>query len=264
MTPTHMILRPLVAISMAGSAFAGPTAEPVVIPPSPTPDSGWEFRIEPYAWLTGLNGNISRGPLTLAIDQGFSDIVDDLNMAAALQMEARNGCWGIMFDGFYADIGTSAETMSPLYGEGKVGLKQILVELDLAYRLHETPRSFIDLFAGVRYNSLRLDLSAATNDPSLAPAISETVDRGWADPLIGVRGQWNISDRWFIAGRGDIGGFGIESDFAWNVQATVGYQFTDTFSTELGYRYFDTDYRDGDFEYDIAEHGLFIGFNFTF
>lgn len=41
-------------------------------------------------------------------------------------------------------------------------------------------------------------------------------------------------------------------------------QFTDTFSTEIGYRYFDTDYRDGGFEYDMAEHGLFLGFNFTF
>jgi hypothetical protein len=89
-------------------------------------------------------------------------------------------------------------------------------------------------------------------------------DRDWMDPIIGARWQWNFNENWFLAAKGDIGGFGVGSDFTWNTQATIGYQFTEYFSTELGYRYFDTDYRDGDFSYDIAEHGAFIGFNFTF
>lgn len=407
MKHTRTFIRPLVAISMVGSAIAGTTDEPVAIPEAPPADSSWEFRITPYAWLTGLTGDISKGPLTLGIDQGFSDIVDDLNMAAALQMEARNGRWGIMADGFYADIGTAAETRSALYGEGKVGLKQFLGELALAYRVYEGPNSFVDLYGGFRYNNLELDLSAQLDvagidataeeaskgvtgtaeeiaseiiqseidgfkkasaskrdviasrveqevqkqaeelakkqlalrlkrirsdggldendlktsqivravraqrlalarstaalakttmraaageasqsmvteaqskvdqaEQELAKAVSANLqsnlptsasfDREWMDPIIGARWQWNFKEKWFLAAKGDIGGFGVGSDFAWNSQATVGYQFTDSFSTELGYRYYDTDYRDGDFEYDIAEHGAFIGLNFTF
>ena len=88
--------------------------------------------------------------------------------------------------------------------------------------------------------------------------------REWFDPIIGARWQWNFQEHWFLAAKGDIGGFGVGSDFTWNTQATVGYQFTNYFSTELGYHYFDTDYRDGDFSYDVAEHGVFLGFNFTF
>jgi hypothetical protein len=407
MKHSPIFLHSLVAISMAGSALGGNTDEPVVIPSTPPSDSPWEFRIEPYAWLTGLTGDISKGPLTLGIDQGFTDIVSDLKMAAALQMEARKGRWGIMADGFYANLGTSAETRSELYGEGSVGVKEYVGELAVAYRVYEGPNSFVDLYGGFRYNNLTLDLSAQLDVPGIdaasarasehvvgnvediaaeiiSPKIEEfkiasasrraeiaaevetavkeqagnlaskqlalrlkrirsdggmdpgdlkvsqivrsvraqrlevarttaalmkttlraaagevsqskvadaqtkvdhaeeelakavsthlkanlptsaSFDREWVDPIIGVRAQWNINDRWFLAGKSDVGGFGVGSDLAWTVQGTVGYQFTNSFSTEVGYRYFDTDYRDGDFEYDIAEHGLFVGFNFTF
>lgn len=266
MKHTFTIIHPLLGMALIGSAFAGNTDEPVVIPPSLPSDSPWEFRITPYAWLTGLTGDISRGPLTLGIDQSFSDIIEDLNMAAALQVEVRNGCWAIMADGFYANLGTKGDARPPLSGDGEVNLKQFIGELDLGYRIHEDTNSFIDLFTGVRYNTLELDMRLDVAGPGRGPgrSFSESADREWADPLIGVRGQWNFTDRWFLAGRADIGGFGVASDFAWNFQGTVGYQFTDYFSTELGYRYFDTDFRDGDFAYDIAEHGLFVGFNFTF
>lgn len=266
MKHTHMILRPLVAISMAGSAFAGNTTEPVVIPPAPPSDSAWEFRIEPYAWLTGLNGTLGRDPVLIDIDKSFSDIVGNLKMAAALQMEARNGRWGIWADGFYAALGTSGDAQSPLTGNGKIDLKQFIGELDLEYRIYENTSSFIDLIGGVRYNALKLDMEVdvAGPGPGAGKSTSASADRGWADPIIGIRGQWNFGERWFLAGKGDIGGFGVGSDLAWCVQGTVGYQFTKLFSTELGYRYFDTDYRDGDFKYDLAEHGLFLGFNFTF
>jgi opacity protein-like surface antigen len=48
------------------------------------------------------------------------------------------------------------------------------------------------------------------------------------------------------------------------VQATVGYQFSEAVSTEIGYRYMDTDYTDGAFVYDMASHGLYLGLNFRF
>ena len=328
-------------------------------------------------------------------------------MAAALQIEARNGRWGIMADGFYAYLGASGETRSSLYGDSSVDLKQFLGEIAVAYRVYQGPNSFVDLYGGFRYNSLDLDMNveldvagidAASQQASrgatgtaeeiaseiikselegyknasasqrnvlaaevdanvrarvedqaqkqlalqlkrarkegglnerdlnvsqivqsvrseslelarstaelakaelraaagevtqnvvseaqegvdqaekaLAKAVSSNLQtnlptsasgkREWFDPIIGARWQWNFREHWFLAAKGDIGGFGVGSDFTWNTQATVGYQFTSYFSTELGYRYFDTDYRDGDFSYDVAEHGVFLGFNFTF
>ena len=91
-----------------------------------------------------------------------------------------------------------------------------------------------------------------------------SADKDWADPIVGLRGQWNINDKWYLAGKGDIGGFGVSSDFTWNLQATVGYNFNECVSAEIGYRYFDTDYDDGGFTYDVAQAGLLLGVNFRF
>ena len=91
-----------------------------------------------------------------------------------------------------------------------------------------------------------------------------SAEKEWVDPIIGVRAQWNFNEKWFLAGKSDVGGFGVGSDLAWTVQGTVGYNFTQTVSAELGYRYFDADYSDGDFSYDLAEHGLFMGVNVKF
>lgn len=66
----------------------------------------WEFRIEPYGWLTGLEGTAGVIPLITGIDQSFSDIFGNLEMAAALQFEARNGCWGFPADGSDAELGS--------------------------------------------------------------------------------------------------------------------------------------------------------------
>ena len=87
-------------------ACAGPEiADPISIPA--TADSLWEFRVEPYGWLTGLDGSTTVGGITTDIDAPFfNDILDNLKMAAALQFEARyNQKWGIVVDGFYADLG---------------------------------------------------------------------------------------------------------------------------------------------------------------
>ena len=117
----------------------------------------------------------------------------------------------------------------------------------------EAPTHFLDVYAGVRYNSLKLNL-----DISGKFSRSASPEKGWTDPIVGLRGQWNINDCWYLAGKGDIGGFGVNSDFTWNLQATVGYNFTRSFSAEVGYRYFDTNYDDGGFTYDMAEKGALI------
>lgn len=91
-----------------------------------------------------------------------------------------------------------------------------------------------------------------------------SADKDWVDPIIGVRAQWNLNDKWFLAGKSAIGGFGVGSDFAWTLQGTVGYNFTENVSAELGYRYMDTDYEDGAFTYDLAEAGIYTGLNIKF
>ena len=45
----------------------------------------------------------------------------------------------------------------------------------------------------------------------------------------------------------------------WDVAASVGYNFSDSFSAEIGYRAFGTDYRNNGDVIDIVAHGPVLG-----
>lgn len=253
------------AVLCASSAFANAGTAPVEPLVISTPESSpWEFRITPYAWLTAIDGSSGPDGFVSDLDAGFDDIFDVLEMAAALQVEARIGRWGFMADGFYAELGSSGTLPGPLQTHVDVDFKQFLGEATVFYRVSETPRSFIDLYAGARYNSIDLEITATSSGTLLPINASRSGDESWIDPMVGIRTQWDLNDRWFLAAKGDIGGFGAASEFTWNLQGSVGYKFTESASLEVGYRYFDTDYSGGGFTYDIAQSGLLLGLNFRF
>ena len=104
-----------------------------------------------------------------------------------------------------------------------------------------------------------LDSQISSSLPTNASA-----NKQWVDPIIGFRGQYNFNDHWYLAGNGDIGGFGVSSDLTWSLQATVGYNFTPNVSAELGYRYLYTDFSDSGFVYDMAQAGIYTGLNIRF
>ncbi|MFV0336976.1 MAG: hypothetical protein ACK5LK_01860 [Chthoniobacterales bacterium] len=84
-------------------------------------------------------------------------------------------------------------------------------------------------------------------------------NRSWVDPIIGLRGQINITRALYLAAQGDVGGFGAGSDIAWMVQATIGVNLTRHIFVETGYRYFYMDYASDGFIYRAAEAGVFLG-----
>ncbi|MEO8350145.1 MAG: hypothetical protein ABI680_00350 [Chthoniobacteraceae bacterium] len=116
-----------------------------------------------------------------------------------------------------------------------------------------------------RVDKAKKNLSDAINDKLLdALPTHKSADKQWMDPLIGLRGQWNITDRFFFAAQADIGGFGVSSRLTWLAQATFGYNFNKNIYTELGYRYLYTDYNQGGFLYDMTEDGVFLGLGIKF
>jgi hypothetical protein len=394
-------------LAAMSTTFAGAPADAIL--ETPAPASGWEFRASPYGWLPGMDGTLGVRGLTTDVDVNFieDDLIDYLDMAAALQFEARHGRWGIIADGFYAKLGTSGTPPGPLYDEVKASYKEFLGELDFAYRVYEDPRVFVDVYAGVRYTKLSVELSASESptgvatfsdnvsnrigegaldraaaivEPRLAEyesaaaatrtdiendvagaveaaterrvrrelkreienlrrdspgdrgrfnatrlaaavakdraalarsaaqlkvaelrasvdaslqnkvdlararvskaqaglsksinnAVSEQLttgasgDEDWIDPVLGIRAQWNINDKWFLAGKGDIGGFSVGCDLTWSIQATAGYHFTPNVSAELGYRCLFQDYQNGGFTNDLVQAGLYTGLNIRF
>ena len=262
-TSSIVLRSAIVAGTTLACAFGGST-EPVIAPAPAANPSPWEFRIEPYGWLTSLDGTVGVDYRTGSLDAGFDDIWDVLDFAAAMQVELRNDRWGIIADGFYSDLSQSFTPPTRLHTDGNFEMQQFIGELYTAYRFTGSPCGFVDAYAGVRYNYLSVDLTADAIDPRLDNDIDESASKDWIDPIIGLRGQWNINEKWFLAGKGDIGGFGVSSDLAWSLQVTVGYNFTENVFAELGYRYLDTDYKDGGFTYDVEQAGLYTGLSIRF
>jgi hypothetical protein len=58
----------------------------------------------------------------------------------------------------------------------------------------------------------------------------------WFDPLVALRGRYNLSKAFYLTAETDIGGFGIGSDIAWQGYAALGCQITRNIFAEAGYR----------------------------
>jgi hypothetical protein len=77
----------------------------------------------------------------------------------------------------------------------------------------------------------------------------------WFDPVIGLRGRFNLNKAFYLTAESDVGGFGIGSDIAVQEYAALGCQITRNIFSEIGYRYLYDDFRDTNFLYQLSLHG---------
>ena len=117
---------------------------------------------------------------------------------------------------------------------------------------------------GLRYNDISSDVKVS--GPLAMRKASGSAS--WVDPLVGMIYTHKFNDTWSMNLRGDIGGFGVGSDFAWQGLASVRWQATPTVGVVGAYRYIDMDYEDGNgnkrFLYDMAISGPALGVVFSF
>ena len=77
-----------------------------------------------------------------------------------------------------------------------------------------------------------------------------------------------MSEKWTFVGRSDIGGFGVGSDFAWNLSVLFQRDLTRRTSLVFGGGVLDVDYEDGagseKFAYDVRHQGVILAVNFSF
>lgn len=94
----------------------------------------------------------------------------------------------------------------------------------------------------------------------------------WVDPVIGGSIRHQLAPGQQLLFRGDIGGFGVGSEFSWNVLAAYSFEICTedgvTYSGLVGYRALDVDYEQGSgrdrYEYDMLQHGPLSGLTISF
>ena len=248
--------------TLTGAAMAGTAPAP---PPPPiataAPAADWGFRADMYGWLTAVDGDVGVGSLSSPVDISMADTLESVDMTYMGILEAGYGKWSLGLDVVYAKLSQDIGGGGILFDSFRFEQKQWLLTPILAYRAVQTDRYTMSVFAGARFTLIDVEL---TGRLSHGGEISSTKDTDWADPIVGVRGQWDVSERVFFRYYGDIGGFGVNSDLTWQVFAGVGYDFTDSVSVAAGYRALGVDYSDGPLSMDLVTHGPVLGLEVRF
>jgi hypothetical protein len=233
-------------------------AGPAVAADSNSPDQ-WEFGLEVYLWAVSVGGNTNADT---GIDVSFGDLLDDLQMGFMGAAGARKGKWSLLADVLYGELEAKESTPD---GDFKIENPGWIVSLAGGYAVVDTERNRLDLLAGARYLDIEIDLTLDPIDPPGGPQLSKS---GTADPLdaiIGVKGQTNFSEKWYLSYYLDIGTG--DTDFTWQALAGLGYQFKHV-DAVFGYRYldweFDKDDTLGEVLTDLNVHGPYAGVKWMF
>lgn len=228
-------------------------------------DDQWQFQLAPYAWLSGQSGTVSTFPNVPPIDidvDFWDDVLGNINFAGFVVAEARKDRIGVFLDIAYADIEDDSATPGPNFSSASLRTKSLIASGAGLYRLTDSPKYFLDFLAGVRFWEVESIFSLKSGT---APGMKASNDEDWIDPFIGVKGKTPLGESdFFINGFLLIGGFGVGSDLMWDVNLNLGYNWTPGFSTLIGYRYFEVDYEDGGFLYDIGQGGPILGLSWMF
>lgn len=224
-----------------------------------TTNSGWQIDVTPYMWLAGAKVDIGfRSTEIGQIKADFTDILQNLKLAAFFHAEAKNGKWMVIGDLAYVKIkkeGNLELMDAPV--PTKLEVKETITELAVGYNFVNNEDAFlIDGFAGWRYIGL---------DNYMTVGSADVLDRFYTanDPFIGARFKINY-EAWMFSMRGDLGGFGIGSESSWKLNLLGAYQFSDLFSLYFGIQSFGVDIEKNDFNIDVMNTGLAFGGNFRF
>ena len=232
-----------------------------------TEENNWRFVIEPYLLAASIEGDTSVGRATgLNVDVSFSDILEALEAAFMVRAEAyHESGWGILVDYGFIKLGKDAS--GPLGGVVDAEVRQGVLETFIA-RQFVLQQGHWEIYTGIRWWDNDIDV---TIDPAIRPgSINLSVKEGWVDPVVGAQLGMPLSESFSLVLRGDVGGFGISSDFTALVAAGIHYRFTKMISLDVRYKALWVDYENGTkgtpdyFSYKTVTHGPILGVIFEF
>jgi opacity protein-like surface antigen len=190
---------------------------------------GWTVAVSPYVWVPGINTSLDTDFGRLDSSKSNAATLSDLDFAFMGAVEARRGRFGLIGDLIYAKISEDQDTPFGVLFDGVDVTTRVTAATGYGfYRAYEDDHLSVDLLGGARWYDLKIDVD---------------FDEGL---LV------------------DVGGFDPENDFTWQVLATVGYQFNDTWSAQAGWRYLDIEKEIADEPVQVELDGPIVGFTYRF
>jgi hypothetical protein len=235
----------------------------------------WEFRVTPYLWAPQIESKVTVGGYSATVNTYFPDIWRNLQGTGMVNFEAQKGKLGFFLNPLYLKLRGDGELTRrrdaslpiPPTRDLTLNLTLGFVEFGGFYQVGRWPLDWkqgkgrsvtLDVIAGGRFWYIHMDLD--TTSP-----INPTKYNNFIDPIIGARTKIDLTDKLVLNLEGDIGGFGVGSEFTWNAQGSFAYQFTPLISAFAGYRVLYVDYKAGNSNrYEETIQGPMGGVTFRF
>lgn len=240
----------------------------LVCPEIQADEENWKYSLTPYLWFAGLKGEVATVPPLPAapIDISSSDALKDTEVSLMLTFEAKKNRQGLFLGLVYSDVQSDEELIPPpidLLMQSTT--KTTLFTAAYEYEVFGDGASHLDLMGGARYWSIDSKLEFAGGLGILEGVVLKH-DESWVDPAIGIKGRtvFGANSRFYLAGGAALGGFGLGSDFFYDLNLNLGYQWSAALGTAVGYRYFDVDYENKEFLYDVSQQGWLLSLTWAF
>ena len=209
-----------------------------------------------YGYFAGAYGKTApRDPLpAVDVDLSFGDVLKAFKFALMGAAEARKDRLVFLGDFMWVHLGASGglSVRDSNFADVEIDAKTLAVTALGGYRVVDKGPVVIDLMAGARLNGNKQKIDYRGTVLDLSGSVSKT----WVDPVLATRMNAPLGGKFGLSLYGDVGGFGVGSDFTWQALGTVNYQINNRISAGVGWRYFKLNYDDDDgFLYSVAQSG---------
>jgi hypothetical protein len=233
--------------------------------PAPAPRAAndeWHFTLAPYLWAMSMRVEAGDGSASSTSEACFLDLLNSLDGAAQLRFEGIKDRWGFFLDGTYLTLSDDANVRTDRFRVRGIDVDMHITEawLDFGgmYRFGD-PGFVFDLMLGGRYAYVATEISVGPFD-----VVDSSSD--FLAPLIGGRLEFDLSDRWMMSVKGEVGGFGVgdAADLTWGATGLFGYRASESMTLGFGYRIYAIDLKDDGVDLDLQLHGPIVGAAFSF
>ena len=288
-----------IAFLLAAALVTGGAAlQPAAADPTGDPEP-WRFNVALYGWAMSVSSNVTVRNQQLDTNASFFDLLQKSDSLIGFMgyFEADKGPVGVYSDMVFAKLGFGAGqtgSRNPIAGlqistraNAALTYQLFIVEVGGLYELARWPgadgsSTALDGILGVRYwnNSFAATFDATANvnlsnlqiERSFGIAVARSNVVQWFDPVIGLRLRHRFTPNQEMFVRGDIGGFGLGSQFAWQAVAAYSYawQFTGyQIAAVLGFRALGVNYSSASGTDTVSSinqvlYGPIIGASFRF
>ena len=224
------------------------------------PASDWRQTVFLYGMVPMINGDAQVGPLEVPVDSSMDDFFDTLDFGAMAAYRIENDEWSFAADATFMNLSDSRQT-----AQGRASARLQTEQTTFMVTGGRRVEPHLEALFSLAYFDVSADLRVRVLQQ--VREVSREVD--WIDPMIGLNYDRPLSGKWRITLRGDVGGFGLGSDFTWHALTKFTYQHSERWSWYFGYRAIAYDYEDDgegfDYQrYDLLQHGPGAGIAFSF